>query len=72
MNELKPIKSSLIAAYSYDPNSYILNVVFKSGVEKAYKEIKPDVMAKVFQSGGSVGSKFHRFIRSQYKPIEAG
>lgn len=67
MNELKPIKSSLIQAYSYDSSSHSLNIVFRDGTEKTYLKVEPSVMSMVFDRPGSIGSKFHRFIGKKYK-----
>ena len=66
-NELKPIKSSLIQAYSYDSSSHSLNVVFKDGTELTYSKVEPSVMSMVFDRPGSIGGKFHRFIGKKYQ-----
>ena len=66
-NELKPIKSSLIQAYSYDPESKVLDVVFKDGTELSYKDVDPPTMSQVFDKSQSVGKAFHRLIKGKHK-----
>lgn len=69
-NKPKPVKSSYIAAYSYNPDSYELSITFKNGVERTYKDVKPPLMSQVFDSSGSVGSKFIRLIGRKHKGSE--
>ena len=61
--ESKPLKSSLLQAYSYDANSHELTVTYKDGNEYTYSRVDPSLMSKVFDSSGSVGSKFVRLIK---------
>ena len=65
--ELKPIKSSLIQAYSYNEKTLDLDIVFKDGVERTYHKVNPDTMSLVFDSSGSIGSKFHKLIGKGHK-----
>ena len=67
MDKLKVVKSSLIQAYSYDPATKTLDVVFKDGTELTYKDIDPPTMSQVFDRSPSVGRAFHRLIRGKYK-----
>ena len=66
-NKLKPVKSSMINGYSYDSESLELTVQFKNGVEKTYKHVPPPTMSAVFDTPGSIGSKFHKLIGKRYQ-----
>ena len=61
----RPVKSSLLAGYSYDSQTQVLSVQFKDGSEKDYKDIDPPTMSKIFDSPGSVGSKFLKATRGR-------
>lgn len=65
-NDLQPIKSGIIRAWSYDSANQTLSVSFMSDQDTThlYSPVSPDLMASVFQSGGSVGSKFIKLIRN--------
>ena len=69
-DKLKVVKSSLIQAYSYNPEDKTLNVVFKDGIQKTFVQVPPDVMSAVFDRAGSVGSKFHRLVKGKYQSHE--
>lgn len=66
-DQLKPLKSSLLSGYSYDAQSKDLMVMFKDGTELTYKDVNPDTMSKVFDSPGSIGSKFLKNIARTHK-----
>lgn len=59
------VNSSSIRSYSYDVSSQTLVVQFvgADGDDHVYSNVTPDVISKVFDSGGSVGSKFHKLIK---------
>lgn len=65
------VKSSIIQAYDYNDRTYELNVTFKDGAEWLYKGVTPDVMSSVFDSAGSIGSKFLKKIKhGNYKAVK--
>lgn len=66
-NKLKPVKSSMIKAYSYDAQTLELTVIFSNGKERVYKQVQPPDMSQVFDAPGSIGSKFHKIIGSRYQ-----
>lgn len=68
---VKPLKSTLLTSYSYDAKSYELTVTFRNGDELTYQDVRPDVFSKVFESGGSLGSKFLRNIAKTHKTSQA-
>jgi hypothetical protein len=70
MTDENKIKSSLIETWSYDSQTQELEITFKSGSSFKYLGVSPDIISKVFDSPGSIGSKFIRFIRSN-KRIQA-
>ena len=59
---LKPVKSSLIQAYEYNPKDMTLDIVFKDGTERTYQKVNPAEMSAVFDSAQSIGKAFHRII----------
>lgn len=62
-----PVKSSLIRAYSYDSHAQTLSVTFTDGSEFDYEKVDPPTMSKVFDSPGSIGSKFQKLISRRFK-----
>lgn len=64
---IKPVKSTLIRAYSYDSQSQTLSVIFTDGAEFDYEKVDPPTMSKVFDSPGSTGSKFRKLIAGKFK-----
>lgn len=65
------VKSSILRAYTYDANEKSLNVIFVDGSEWLYKGVMPDVMSQVFDSSGSIGSKFIKLIkRGKYQAVK--
>lgn len=68
LNTPKVVRSHTIKAYDYDANTYGLTVWFNGGDEYHYDHVTPDVMSSVFDTPGSVGSKFYRLIvKGKYK-----
>lgn len=68
MSEEKVTNSSLIQSYTYDQESKTLSIVYKSnGAQWDYKGVPPSVVDSVFNSSGSIGTKFHSLIKRQYK-----
>lgn len=65
----KPVNSSYIAAYEYDADKYTLTVLLKNGTELKYKDIKPPTISSVFDSPGSVGSKFLKQIAAKFPVV---
>lgn len=61
------VKSSLIQAYEYNAETQTLSVTFQDGAEFDYEKVDPPTMSKVFDSPGSVGSKFQKFISKRFK-----
>lgn len=66
-SSLKPVKSSLITAYSYNHEDSTLDVVFKDGTERTYKNVTPAEMSQVFDSSASIGKAFHKLIGRSHK-----
>jgi len=66
-NKQKIVKSSLIQAYSYDPHEMTLSITFQDGTEIDYFKVPPPEMSKVFDTPGSVGSKFRKLIAHKYQ-----
>ena len=65
--KLQPVKSSILAGYSYDPKSYILTVAFNNGSQHQYFNVFPPVVSAVFDQGGSVGSKLiNQVVKAGY------
>jgi hypothetical protein len=67
----KPVRSSSIVAYSYDPDSMLLTVNFVSDpdTDHVYKNVPPNIVSQVFDTSRSVGKAFRSLIRgnSQYQ-----
>jgi hypothetical protein len=59
-----PVKSSILAGYAYDIKGHILTVRFNNGTEHEYYNVFPPVISQVFDTPGSIGSKFIKLIRS--------
>jgi hypothetical protein len=57
------IKSSLLDTYTYNNQTLELEVTFKSGDSWVYKNVDPGTISKVFDSPGSIGSKFVKLIK---------
>lgn len=68
------VNSSTVLTYDYDSESHVLHIKYKmNGSEWDYHNITQSTVDAVFNSGGSVGSKFHHLIkRGQYKSIQVG
>lgn len=65
----KKVNSSIISSYEYDSQKYVLTVTFKTGNSWQYKNVMPPVVSQVFDSPGSIGSKFKRLISKQYQSV---
>ncbi len=63
--EMKPVKSSNIAAIGYDAPSKTMHVQFSSGASYAYDGVEPDIHA-AFAGADSVGSHFAKHIRPKF------
>ena len=62
----KLVSSSTLQSYDYDDKTYTLTVTYKSNGHKwNYFLVYPNLIAQIFESGGSIGSKFHSMIKSQ-------
>lgn len=57
------LKSSLLSSYSFDDSTLDLSVTFSDGSSWLYRKVEPSVVSKVFDSPGSIGSKFIRLIK---------
>lgn len=61
------VDSSSIQGYSYDAQSYVLDVWYKSSRSLyRYFNVFPPVVSQVFDSGANIGKKAHETLR-QYK-----
>ncbi len=67
MSNEKIVNSSSIQAYEYDAEAMTLSVTFKDGSEYDYQGVPPPVISKVFDSSGSIGSKFKKYISHSFK-----
>ena len=66
------LNSTLLQGYSYDPQAYTLSVTFKDGTDIDYVNVPPPVVSKVFDTPGSVGSKFVKHIaKAGYRFVKA-
>lgn len=65
------LNSTLLQAYSYDPHAYTLSVVFKDGTAVEYYNVLPPAVSEVFDTPGSVGSKFRKQIARNYAFVKA-
>lgn len=63
---LKPVKSSNIAALGYDPEAKALTVQFKSGALHRYADVPPETHAEMLDAE-SIGKYFHANVRSAFK-----
>jgi hypothetical protein len=67
------INSQIISSYDYDPTSLTLTVTFNTGRKWSYMLVYPNVVSQVFTEPGSIGSKFHKMIKSQgYRSMRVG
>ena len=62
--DMKAVESSNIAAIGYDAEDKRLRVTFKSGATYDYLNVEPETHDALI-GADSVGSAFHRLIRSQ-------
>lgn len=61
--DMKAVESSNITAIGYDEEDKRLRVTFKSGATYDYLNVEPGTHAALIEAD-SVGSAFHRLIRS--------
>ena len=61
---MTPVLSSNIAAIGHDPITLTMTVLFKSGSRYEYKSV-PTVLFDQLIKADSVGSAFHKLIKSQ-------
>lgn len=58
------VNSGSINCYDYDSDKRVLTVTFKpSGSQYEYKNVTPSIVSAVFETGGSIGSKFYSLIK---------
>jgi hypothetical protein len=65
---LKPdklVQSGSIIGYSYDSNSYILDVFYKGRNQAIhrYNNVFPPVISQIFDSSGSIGRKAQLLLK---------
>ena len=65
------LNSTLLQQYSYDAQAYTLHVTFKDGTDVDYFNVLPPVVSAVFDTPGSVGSKFRQQIAHNYRFVKA-
>ena len=70
-NKEKIVNSSIIQSYTYNPDTQTVDIVFKSdtGNTWQYAKVTQSLIDQVFNSSGSVGSKFIRLIKNGHKAI---
>ncbi len=61
---MTPVQSSNIAAIGHDPINLTLTVQFKSGSRYLYQKV-PTALFDQMVKADSVGSAFHKLIKSQ-------
>jgi kynureninase len=64
--DMKPVKSSNIAAVGYDDGSQTMHVEFANGNTYKYLGVEPGAH-EAFVNADSVGNHFFRQIRNSYK-----
>ena len=64
--ELKPVKSSNIAALGHDASSLDLHIQFSDGARYVYEGVPAETHAEMLKSK-SVGGFFAKSIRQQFK-----
>jgi hypothetical protein len=64
--DLKPVKSSNLAAIGYDPATKRMAVNFKSGGTHVYHDVGQEHF-DAFADAESVGKHFHSHIRNAFK-----
>lgn len=73
--ELKPVTSSNLAAWGYDPEQQLLAVQFKNSTDVHHHEgVEPEKVEDMAKAE-SIGSFYAKSIRGHYKhipPVKAG
>jgi hypothetical protein len=65
LKRLKPMPSSVIYRFSYDPRTAELDVIFTTGRRYLYSNV-PQNVADEFRMAFSKGVFFNRYIRDHY------
>ena len=60
------VKSSMISAYKYNPNTEILTLTFRTGVSYKYLDVPRDIMNK-FQHADSYGKFINTYVKPAFK-----
>jgi len=68
--ELKPVASSAIAAFGYDPDSRTLAVQLTSGKRYDYAAVPPET-AEAFEKAESLGRAYGSLIRGKFALVTA-
>lgn len=63
--EMKPVKSSNIAAVGYDPERHVLRVQFKNASAYEYHGVDAETHQALLHAP-SVGTFFHTHVRDHY------
>lgn len=63
--QMTPVRSSMIAAVGYDPDTQQLQVEFSNGSVWQYDDVDP-ADAEGLKSSASAGAFFHGNIRNSY------
>lgn len=63
--KLQQVKSSMLAAHGYDPESRTLAVQFTNGATYHYADVPPEA-AEAFAKAESAGGHFGKHIRGKY------
>jgi len=64
--KLKPIESEMLLAAGYDPKSFILHVVFRTGESYRYKNV-PGFVYDGLMNADSKGKYMHKRIIGRYE-----
>lgn len=64
--ELKPVTSTLVAGYAYDPAKAVLTIKFNDApYVNHYRDVKPETFAE-FEAADSKGKAFGQLIRGRF------
>jgi hypothetical protein len=67
--ELYPINSNMVEAIGYDPDYYILQVVYTGGKTFEYADVPPEVWEELYNAE-SVGNYLMNNIMDNYQESE--
>lgn len=62
----RPLESSNLSAFRYDPETQVLQIRFKSGRSYDFKDV-PQSVAEGLESADSAGRYFNNAIKGQYQ-----